>query len=240
MKTSDKIVLYSTVTVFGLMMVVHLLHYVKYRRGEVLDFKEIEEADFTQHSMTGINWLVLDGPMRTTLYPADSLRFDLDKGDARFVYSRIGDTLHVTLNTWEFRGAHDNWYSYQGYPTVHIFFPPLKGIRIRNGFAVLDNEKSRPGVNAAIELDSTQLYVGNYDPNRDSVFSMEPWDTISVQGINCNVIVNKQAHVKALDLRLDAKSEVSDRYSIIDTGFIQADTTSAIHLHGRNLRKIHF
>lgn len=238
MKTSDKIVLYSTVSVFGLLMVVHLLHYEKYRRGEVLDFNALETTDFSQHSMEGIHWVVLDGPMKTLLYPADSLRFDLDKGNARLVYSRDGDTLHVTLDAWA-RSAHDSWNSYQDYPAVHLFFPALRGIQIRNGFAVLDNEKSRAGVNVALELDSTQLYVGNFDPDRDSVFSVEPWDTISVREINSNVIVNRQAHVKTLDLRLDAKSEISDRYSVIDTGNIQADSTAALHLHGKNLSKIH-
>src|SRR5581483_11633457 len=155
MKTSDKIVLYSTLSVFGILAMVHLLHYVKYRRGEILDFNAIEAEDFTQHSMTGINWLVLDGPMHTVLYPADSLRFDLDKrGDARFVYSRDGDTLHVALDAWA-RSAHDDWHSYQGYPRVHLFFRELKGIRIRNGYAVLDNERGRPGMNVALKLDSS-------------------------------------------------------------------------------------
>jgi hypothetical protein len=240
MKTSDKVLLYSTVGVIGIFLAMDLLHYINYQRGEVLDFAAIEQRDFISHQEEGIHWLVLDGPMRTFFYPADRLKVDIDRSRAsNFRFQRHGDTLVVSLENFWARSAHDPYYDYGGYTPVRVFFPVLKGMRIINGFALFDNEEGHKAVSAALELDGTQCWVGNYDQSRDSVYSIEPWDSIKVKGINSNFIVNRQVHVKALDLRLDAKSEFSDRYSLIDTAFIQGDSTTALHLHGRNFNKLH-
>jgi hypothetical protein len=240
MKTSDKILLCTTVSVIGIFIVMDALHYIGYNRGQILDFAALEQQDFISHEQEGIHWLVLDGPMRTIFYPADRLKIDIDRHEAsRFQFERRGDTLLVSLGRYHARNAHDNYYSYGENVPVRVFLPAMKGIKLINGFAVLDNEEGRKGISAALELDSTQCWVGNYDRNADSVYSIEPWDTITVKGVNSNFIVNKQAHIKALSLRLDAESEMSDRFSLIDTAYIQGDSTTALHLNGRNFRKLH-
>lgn len=238
MKTSDKILLYTTVSFIGIFVAVDLLHYVNYRRGKIMDFAAIERQDYFSHEEEGIHWLVLDGPMRVSLYPADRLKVDIPRSDAaHFQVRRAGDTLIVSFEGVWARGAHDNYSSYD-YPSVPVFFPALKGVRLIKGFAVLDNSEGRNGVSAALELDSTQCWVGRYNMEADTVASVEPWDSISVKGVNCNFIVNRQAHVKVVEVRLDAKSEMSDRFSLIDTGYIQGDSTTTLHLHGRNLNKL--
>jgi hypothetical protein len=239
MKTSDKILLYSSLGVIGLFLALDLVHYASYSRGEILDFAGIEQQDFERHQEEGIRWLVLNGPMRTTFYPADRLTIDVDRSrKSQFSFERHGDTLLLSLeNAWS-RSAHDDFRSYGDYVPVHVFFPALKGIKLIGGFAVLDNEEGRRAPDVALELDSTQCYVGNYDMHADTVYSIEPWDTIKVQGVNCNLIVNRQAHVRALDLRMDANSEVSDRFSRIDTGYIRAESTTTLHLRGENLKKL--
>lgn len=238
MKTSDKILLYTTVSFIGIFVVVDLLHYVNYRRGKIMDFAAIERQDYEPHEEEGIHWLVMDGPMRANFHPADRLKVDIPRGEGgHFQVRRAGDTLIVSFEGVWARGAHDAYSSYD-YPSVPVFFPVLKGIKLINGFAVLDNSQGRKGVSAALELDSTQCWVGRYDMMGDTVAQVEPWDTLSVKGVNCNFIVNRQAHVKAVDLQLDAKSEMSDRYSIIDTGYIRTDSTTTLHLHGRNLNKL--
>ena len=240
MKKSDKILLYTTVSFIGIFVVVDLLHYVNYRRGKIMDFAAIEQQDYETHEEEGIHWLVLDGPMRTNLYPAEKLKVDVPKfSGARINVRRVNDTLIVSLEGVRVRGAHYDYANYGDYPSVAVFFPVLKGIRLINGLAVLDNSGGRKGVNAMLELDSTQCWIGRYDWPADTVASVEPWDTLSVKGVNCSFIVNRQAHVKALELRLDAKSEMRDRYSVIDTGYIQGDSTTILNLYGRNLNKLH-
>lgn len=239
MKTSDKILLYSSLGVIGLFLALDLLHYASFSRGEILDFAGIEQQDFERHEAEGVHFLVLDGPMRTFFYPSSRMTVDVDRSrSSQFSFERHGDTLLLSLkNAWS-RSAHDDVRSYGDYVPVHVFIPALRGIKVIGGFAVLDNEEGRRAPDVALELDSTQCYVGNYDMHADTVYSIEPWGVLSVRGVNCNLIVNRQAHVRALDLRLDAQSEVSDRFSRIDTGYIQADSTTVLHLRGENLKKL--
>jgi hypothetical protein len=241
MKTSDKILLYSTLAAVGLFAATDLAQYAKYRSGAILDFKALQQRDYTRHSLAGIQWLVLDGPIRATLRPGDndSLDFEVNKmQEAQVDWVRRGDTLIISARGVRVRGPHDNWYSFLDYVAVRVYSPQLKGIHVNNGEVSLANEANKPGFSAHFVIDSTALWVGAYSPEADSVYSVEPWDSISVIGVNSNVILNRQAHVKDLALLLDDRSEATDRFSVVDTGFIRADTNTVIHLRGRNLEKI--
>jgi hypothetical protein len=245
MKTSDKILLCTTLSFVGVFIVIDLLHYVNYARGNVLDFAAIEQQDYVQHEEEGIHWLVLDGPMLTSFYPAETLKIDVDRSvESKFVFTRINDTLFVSMPHQWSRGAHDVYTSYGNYPSVNVFFPALRrelrGIKINKGFAIFDNTEGLKGLDAVLELDSTQCWLGRYDQERDTVVKTEPWDTIRVKGVNANFVTSNQAHVKVLDLVLDAKSEVADFNSSIDSASVAADSNTAIHFHGRNFKKLHF
>ena len=241
MKTSDKILLCTTLGFVGIFVVIDLLHYANYVRGKVLDFAAVEREDYVQHTEEGINWLVLDGPMRTSFYPAEQLKIDVDSSVASKInFQRIADTLFVSFPYQRSRGAHDYYQSYGNYPSVYVFSSKLKGIRINKGFAILDNAAGLGGLDAALELDSTQCWLGHYDDETDSAAGIEPWDTVRIKAVNASFVLSHQAHVKVLDLVLDTKSEVADYNSAIDSARIAADSNTAIHFHGRNFKKLHF
>jgi hypothetical protein len=241
MKTSDKILLYSTLSAVGLFIATDLLQFAKYRSGDILDFKALQQRDYSRHSLAGIQWLVLDGPIRSTLRPSenDSLEFDVNRMQEEQVdWVRRGDTLTISAGGIRLRDAHDNWFSFEDYVAVRVYSPQLKGIRVNNGIVSLDNEVNRPDLSAHFVIDSTVLWVGGYDRDSDKVYSVEPWDTISVRGVNSSFILNKQAHVKELGLVMDGRSEVTDRLAAVDGGFIQGDSNTVIHLRGRNFEKV--
>jgi len=241
MKTSDKILLYSTLSAVALFALVDLLHYAKYKKGEILTFDKLNTLDNVSHSFAGIRWVVLDGPMRTTLYAggSDSVLFQISKDQQReFLYRQDTDTLVIRTKGRNARDAHQNWFGYVDYPALQLYFPPGTNFHILQGFATLDNEAARSHRNARFLLDSSQLWIGGYDRYKDSVYSIEPWDTISAAGINSNIVLNRQAHVRMLDLKLDNKSEATDRWSTIDSGYLQGDTNTYIHLRGKNFQKV--
>jgi hypothetical protein len=241
MKTSDKILLYSTLSAVGLFAAIDLLQFAQYRSGDILDFKALQQRDYTRHSLAGIHWLVLDGPILSTLRPSenDSLEFDVNKmQEAGVDWVRRGDTLTISKKGGRIRSPHDNWYSFMDYTPVHLYTPSLRGIRVNNGNVSLANESGKPGLSAHFVIDSTQMWVGAFMPDADSVYSVEPWDTISVRGANSNFILNRQAHVKELGLLLDNGSQAEDRFSKVDPGFIQGDTNTIIHIRGKNFGKI--
>jgi hypothetical protein len=241
MKTSDKILLCSTLSAIGLFAMVDLLHYAKYKKGEILNFTQLNALDNVPHSFTGIHHVVLDGPIRTTLYPAqtDSLTLQVpkDKQD-EFLYHQNADTLIIRSKGRNAHDAHQNWFGYIDYPPLQLFFTPGTKFHILQGFATLDNEAARSDRSARFQLDSSQLWIGGYDRYKDSVYGIEPWDSISITGINSQVDLNRQAYVKLLDMRLDNRSEAVDRWSTIDSGYIQGDTNTYLHIRGKNFQKL--
>ena len=243
MKTSDKILLCSTLSAIGLFAMVDLLHYTKYKKGEILNFSQLNALDNSSHAFAGIHWVVLDGPIRTTLYPGEpdslTLSFPKDKQD-EFLFHRNADTLLIRSKGRNARDAHQNWFGYLDYPALRLWFPPGTRFHVLQGFAILDNETNRRHRSARFLLDSSQLWIGGYDRFKDSVYSIEPWDTIGATGINSQVILNRQAHIGMLDLKLDNRSESTDRWSTIDSGYVQTDTNTFLHITGKNSKKLQF
>jgi len=239
MKTSDKIILFSVLTGLGLFGAIHLLQYARYRSGDILTYKDLDRQDFAPHAGTQPLWLILDGPMHASLFASDSFHFDLARRDlSSFHYRQSGDSLIIEGDRRLIKNPHQGWNDYWHFPAINIYCPVLRGIRIRNGFAVLQNEQGRRGVTASLELDSTQLWVGAYNEDRDSVIQTEPYDSISIKAINSSIVLNRQAYVKSVDLRLDDRSDFVDRFSSFDTARIMGEKNTGIHLKGSNFKKI--
>jgi hypothetical protein len=241
MKTSDKILLYSASFALTAFVGTNLLHYAKYRAGDILDAKAINAQDYTQHALPGIHAILLDGPMRATLYPSDHFEFDLPRdAEGTFDYRQQGDTLLLFSRGSKARDPHDNWYSYQDEPPVHIYFPRQAHIHIRNGFASLSNEEDRKEVSATFLLDSSQFWVGAYHPQADTIYAIEHFDSLRVSAINSQIIFNKQTHIAHLDLRLDDNSDAEDRLSTIDSAVYLVDSNTNLRIRGKNSNKIRF
>jgi hypothetical protein len=241
MKTSDKILLYSASFALTAFIGTNLLHYAKYRAGDILDARAINAQDYIPHALQGIHSIVLDGPMRATLYPSDHFEFDLPRdAEGAFDYRRQGDSLLLFCRNRKIRDPHDNWNSYLGFPPVHIYFPLQAYIHIRNGFANLSNEENRKEVSASFLLDSSQFWVGAYHPEADTVYAIEHFDSLRVSAINSNIIFNKQTHIAHLDLRLDDRSDAEDRFSTIDSAVYLVDSNTNLRIRGKNSKRIRF
>jgi hypothetical protein len=241
MKTSDKILLYSASFALTAFVGTNLLHYAKYRAGDILDAKAINAQDYAPHALGGIHSILLDGPMRATLYPSDHFEFDLPRGgDGAFDYRQQGDSLLLFSRDRKIRDPHDNWDIYQDYPPVRIYFPRQAHIHIRNGFATLSNEEDQKDVSASFLLDSSQFWVGAYRPRADTIYAIEHFDSLRVSAINSNIIFNKQTHIAYLDLRLDDRSDAEDRFSTIDSAVYLVDSNTNLRIRGKNSKKIRF
>jgi hypothetical protein len=239
MKTSDKIILFSTVAALGLFGASQLLQYSRYRAGDILTYKDVNREDFDPHTGTQPAWLILDGPMRARIVLSDSFHFDLAKRDvSSFRYRPSGDSLIIEGDKRFNSNPHLGWNDYLPLPAINIYCPVLKGIRIRNGFAVLENEQGQRGVSASLELDSAQVWVGAYNQDQDSVIQTEPYDSVKIHAFNSSIILNRQAYIKRLELQLDNRSDIIDRFSRMDTAFIMGDKNTNIQIRGSNFKKV--
>ena len=168
MKTSDKIILSVTVTALTLFALVDFLHFAKYRKGEIMHYKDILATGYNRQHFEGVHWLVLDGPIRTTVYPSDDMDLYTQKANSKeFLYMRNGDTLTVRTVHQGARDAHLDWYTYTVYPRLEVFTPALKGVHVKRGFVTLSNDKGQSHLSGDFRLDSAQLWIGAYDPNYD-------------------------------------------------------------------------
>jgi hypothetical protein len=239
MKTSDKIILFSALTAIGLFGGAQLLQYARYRAGDILTYKDLDREDFVPHAGVQPVWLILEGPMRASIVPADSFHFDLAKKDlSSFRYRQSGDSLIIEGDKRLIKNPHQGWNDYLLFPAINIYCPVLRGIHIRNGFAVLQNEQGRRGVSASVALASSQLWVGAYDQDRDSVVQTEPYDSIRISAVNSAIVLNRQAYIKSLDLRLDDRTDMVDRFSRFDTAHIMGGKYTGIQLKGSNFKKV--
>ena len=239
MKTSDKIILFSTLTALGALGGVQLLQYAQLQAGNILTEKSLNREDFVSTHLPQPARLILEGPMRAFLFPSDSFHLDIDINAVDALhYHQAGDSLVIEGDKRLKKSPHQGWFDYTGFPTIHIYTSSLRDIRVNNGFVVLQNGEGRPGINATLDLDSTQLWVGAYDPEKDSAYRTEPYDSITIRAVNSAVVLNRQAYVKALDLRLDDRSDIVDRYSRFDTAHIRGDKNTNIQIRGSSFSKI--
>lgn len=239
MKTSDKIILFSTLTTLGIFGGVQILQYAQLRAGDILTVKDLNRKDFVSTHLPRPARLILEGPMRAFLIPSDSFHLDIAiDAVAAFHYHQAGDSLIIEGDKRLKKSPHQGWFDYTGFPTIHIYTPRLRDIRVNNGFVVLQNEEGRPGISATLDLDSAQLWVGAFDQEKDTVFRTEPYDSITIRAVNSAVVLNRQAYVKALDLRLDNRSDIVDRYSRMDTAHIRGEKNTYIQIRGSSLSKI--
>jgi hypothetical protein len=239
MKTSDKIILFSTLTALGIFGGVQFLQFARFRAGDILTVKDLDREDFVSTTLPRPASLLLEGPMRAFVLPADSFHFSIDINEvAAFHYHQAGDSLVIEGDKRLKKSPHQGWFDYMGFPTIHIYTPRLKNIRVNNGFVVLQNDEGRAGISVALDLDSSQIWVGAYNADRDSVVQTEPYDSITIHAVNSAVILNRQAQVKALDLWLDDRSDIVDRWSRLDTAHIRGEKNTYIQIRGRSLSKI--
>jgi hypothetical protein len=238
MKTSNKLILFFFLSAIAILGAIHLALFSKYRRGLIETEKELNEEQFNSFRMQAPKWLSLNGHLHVNIIPSDSFHISLDKNARGLGYRLQGDTLIITGNTEGDKNPHGSWNEYWNLPRVNIFCTGLSGIRVVNSYVAITNEKGKAGVAAFFTLKDAQLWIGAFDPVKDSVFNTEPFDSIVVGETNSTVVINRQSLVHKLSVQLDNVSEITDRFSRIDTGRIVAGRYSKIYMTAANFNKI--
>ncbi|MDR3713593.1 MAG: hypothetical protein P4L51_12300 [Puia sp.] len=238
MKTSNKLILFFFISAVAIFGAIHLALFANYRKGAIHTRKEIEQARLTRFPMQTPKWLSLKGHLHVTIIPSDSFYIELNKDFEGVGYSQEGDSLVITGILRGDRNPHGSWNEYWNLPPVNVYSPGLDGIRAENCYLALSNEKDKPGLAASVLLKNAQLWIGAFDPIKDSVFGRETFDSLFIDEVNSNVGINRQSVVHSISVRLDDVSEIIDRFSRIDTGEIAAGRYSKICMTAANFNRI--
>lgn len=238
MKTSNKLLLSFLTVAIVLFVGVHLALYASYRHGNIRTESELDASRFNRFSLSTPGWLVLEGNLRVRIIPSDHFQIDLDKTGRALGYRKDGDTLIISGNKSRIKNPHGSWSDYWNLPLVNVYSPALKGIRVEDGYVSLTNRENFTGLAASLMLTDAQLWIGAFDPLKDTADKIEPFDSIRIDAKNSSIVVNRQSLVHKISVRLDDVSEITDRFSEIDTGWIDANRYSKIYMTAANFNKI--
>ena len=125
MKTSDKLLLTAALSSLGILGLVQVTLYAKYRSGNFVTEKELHAEQFTVYKMAAPEYLSVQGLLRVHIIPSDSFYIEVEKntdfprsgpvmivkgvrvpGPAAIAYHVEGDTF---IHHRRYRGKYRSW-----------------------------------------------------------------------------------------------------------------------------------
>jgi hypothetical protein len=260
MKTSDKLLLISFLSVLGLFGSVHLALYARYSHGDIITEKELRAERFIRYTVPAPLALSLEGGLNVRIIPSDTFSVEMEKAAVggnglekgtvtvkgmneeslpELSYRLKGDTLIITGNSTRKVTMHDPWQIYyNNFPRVNVYTGNLKSIRLSGGMAVLKGE-TRPGLfNTSLSVENALLWIGeSYDDN-DKALPADALDSVSIWAVNSMLVPHRNAVLRKLNVKLDDRSEIDDQQAVIGRSAISYSAGARINMTGANLKNL--
>jgi len=257
MKTSDKILLISSLSSIGIFGLVHLALYAKYRRGDILMEKTLHAQQLAVHPMSAPRWLVVSGLLRTHIIPSDSFAIEFlgDLDDVRMMrpkqpgglfpekttepfYHREGDTLFIEGDkSQDIDQRYANQMMQGPFPVVNVYCRGLELIEMQGGqITLVGGTRARPAsVNLAIR--NGILWVGQNHSRFDKDYP-DLFDTVQFRASGSTVMLNNPVMAARLQASLTNHSVMDDRNIDIGQLALDCDSSSKAGFTGKNLKKL--
>jgi hypothetical protein len=228
MKTSNKILLATFLTVLLIMVSVHVALFAKYKKG---DFTAVNDdmwpMNMLSQSLTGINYVSVDNVENLTIEAGDSSKFQYDKpneGDENILFvTRKADTLFVVGKST--KNNIGRWYR-----RANLSISGLLPVHVKNSQLRINRSKSNQSLAMDISLDEAFMEVNN-DSQETLSFS-----TIKLNAVRGSRINFFNANINSLDVSLH-NSFLEETTLNADSIKINTDAASKIQLSGKNLQK---
>lgn len=256
-KTSNKLLVTMLIGAILLVGGIHLALYGQFRAGHFIRWRQLQQRKFVQYHLAQPTVLSLTGIVWVNIYPSDSFYIELpkveDPDDKPWMlgqtgpeanlaipqYSQSGDTLSVigdvTVPLW--RPFAD--FSYSNHlPRINIYTRRLKEIRLLDGQLVLDGSDGAADAPAIrLTASNATIWVAEYNEPNPTPLPKEFFDSLDLHLSNSILLLNRSATIRSATIRLDAGSELNDRWSTVGRSQISASDSSRISLTGNNLKK---
>jgi hypothetical protein len=262
MKTSDKLLLILLLSALGIFGAVHLALYARYRQGNFLGEKELNEQGFIKYRGPAPVALSLKGNMIVRIIPSDNFSVEIEKdgggpgqdgglngpkaviegveaaGSRKLSYHADGDTLIIRGNPFPEIDPHGAWQSYFNFPRVNIYAGQLKSIRVSGGMVDLKGEE-RPGqFHTALFFRNALCWIGESDENYNWKWSPAYYDSVRIQADNSKLVLHANATIKKLTVQLDDGSEIDELKARVDHSSIACSANSRINMTGATLKNL--
>jgi hypothetical protein len=235
MKASDKVISILFVTIFGYLILSHLVLRAKWNRTNFAETGSTGYSLYDQHELPEFKYLKLIGLSDCRLIPSLKARLDVEKGMFHFVnYHLNEDTLIVDGSlSPDKRSSFSNGQTPQ---KVKIFLPPINRIEALNsildvrGESNLQNSRkfdflldaSRLNTRARFDVDSLPRYFDNF----------------SVRAMNhSEVFLFRKDHFNAVEIEL-ANSNFYGRNAKAERFSVRADSSSMVVSGGNDFQLI--
>jgi len=236
MRTSNKILLGIFLTPLLILTSIHVALYAKYKSGNYVTMKTVEEDRFTRTTFKNINNIAVYGLDNFNVKPADSLKLEIEKDkNGHLHYTIVGDSLIIhgdsTINRPN--GSADIQRSYQ---VVNLYTPMIANIIADNADVNLQGSKdSLKAISYHFSLtNSAGLKVEDYGNDSTHVY----FKGLTIKASN-SAGIELTAHSRVRELVLTLfESAFTDNGASIDKLVIDADKISNITLKGDNLKKL--
>ena len=258
MKTSNKLLLTAALSSLGILGLVHLTLYAKYKSGEILTEKDLHAEQFTVYKMAAPEYLSVHGMLRVHIIPSDSFYLEVEKnpgfppagpilvvkgvrigGAAAIAYHVEGDTLSITGDTVGNIDLHENPTILRNLPQVNIYCRHIKEMKLAKGQVILDGDRSPVSSFNRLVLTDALLWIGQFgewEGSRD----VQPayYDSLSIQAENSTVLLNRYAEVRVLQAGLTGTSELLDEDANIEKPYIRCGEITKLHLTGQTMQRL--
>jgi hypothetical protein len=248
MKTSNKILLISSLSALGIFGAVHLALYAKYARGDFSSGSPDEKMT-TLFAGPAPAVLYLEGSLNVRFLPSDSFSVECAKADEdRINMRQSGDSFHVIGDTNITRNPHTSWQQFDYFPWVTVHCGRSKKIQLSGVIALIKGTSSAGSFALELGITNTQLVMGEPDDNAPGIHKLalgaqtgrklEFYDKLDIRSVNSNVVMNANSVIRDLDIQLDDRSEMHDFDAQIDSPLISYSAHSQIDLSGANFKKL--
>jgi hypothetical protein len=239
MKTSNKLLLTFFLFVLAVFSTVHLTLYSQLRHGHIFNSRTSMEGWPHVYDGPAPDVLVLEGNINITLIPSDSFFVEVQEEFAGKIHCRsTADSLVVKGDTSFVSDPHRFFGNYSDFPWVSVHMGRHTGIRLRSVLALLRGNDKPVSFDTHITATDTQLWIGESYGTNGADYPSQFYDSLQVEGVNTDLVLHSNAHIRHLTANLDSRSEVNDLRANIGTIRIQYTPQTKINLTGVNLDKL--
>lgn len=228
MKTSNKILLATFLTVLLIMISVHVALFAKYKKGDFIAVNDdMWPMNMISQSLTGINYVSLENVESLYIQAGDSSKLEYEKTERNEENSlqviRKADTLFVTVKSNG--NTNGKWYR-----RTQLSLSGLLPVHIKNAHSYIRSSKTTQPLALDVSLDEAFMEVNNNSDERLN------FSTLKANAVNGSQINLFNTTINDLDVTL-RNSSLEETKLDTDSIKITTDAASKIQLSGKNLQK---
>jgi len=256
MKTSNQLLVITSVSALGIFGLAHLALYGEYKQGNIIPETQLRNEQFRRYDLPEPQYLFIQGLLFVTIIPSDTFHIELENKDvpsmgpkASLLGEETGDppqpTYRIAGDTLLIMGARASkiartldpelpW----NFPQVNIYCRNVPAILVENGQVFLKGSvRHAPGFRQ-LQLRDAICGVGKRPAGGNEQEHPDNFDTLRIDAANSVVVLNQPANIRSLSMRMDNRSELRDRNAEIGKISLDCADKAVIILSGKNQKKI--